>query len=149
MVFGARAAKDTIARLPGLRAPEQMPAWDTRGAVQSTEEVMVSYTWDEVRRLMWNLVGIVRNDRRLELARRRIGFIHEEVKDYYWKFLLTNDLIELRNIALVAELVIRSALVRKESRGLHYTLDYPNRDDVNWNKDTVLSIGSAKESRHA
>lgn len=137
-VFAARAGRDTVARLDELSMPKQVRDWDYVGAVESSEEVLISHSWDEVRRLMWNLVGIVRSEKRLKLAKRRIEHIKEEIRDYYWRFLVTSDLIELRNITMVAELIIRSALSRKESRGLHFTLDYPNTLPPEQASNTVL-----------
>ncbi|MBI3072327.1 MAG: L-aspartate oxidase [Deltaproteobacteria bacterium] len=105
------------------------PDWDAGRATNSDEMVVVSQNWDEVRRLMWNYVGIVRSTRRLERARRRIAVLLEEIREYYWDFLVTRDLLELRNIATVADLVIQCALQRRESRGLHTTIDYPSKRD--------------------
>jgi L-aspartate oxidase len=125
LVFGYRAAQHAMSLEKSDKKSVSIPAWDIGAAVDSDEEVVVAHTWDELRRCMWNYVGIVRTDKRLERALRRVRMIQEEVKEYYWRFKVTNDLLELRNLSLVAELIVRSALARKESRGLHYTLDYP------------------------
>ncbi len=143
LVLADRAAihaVDLVTKAP-LEIPP-IPPWETRGAVVSDEAVVISQNWDEIRRFMWNYVGIVRSDKRLERARRRINLLKHEINEYYWDFKITSNLVELRNIATVAELIIRSATLRKESRGLHYNIDYPERDDVNFLKDTVLKIGA-------
>ena len=140
LVYADRAARQTIKEVQSIAEDEvpAMAAWDEVGTSDSDEMIMVSHSWDEIRRFMWNYVGIVRSDKRLERAARRIEIIQREIRDYYWNFKVVPDLIELRNIAMVAELIIKCALHRKESRGLHYNILYPQRDDQRWLKDTVI-----------
>jgi len=138
-VFGHRAAMHAMKRLsedPATHPP--LPPWTSGDAVDIDESVVISHNWDEIRRLMWNYVGIVRSDRRLARAAARITMLREEIQQYYRDFLVTRDLLELRNIALVAELMIRAASSRRESRGLHYNVDCPERDDAHWLRHTVL-----------
>lgn len=143
VVFAHRAEQHAISRtsgppLPRVGADIEIPDWDIGSAVEQEERIDIAANWLEIRHLMWNYVGIVRSNRRLERARRRIELLKAEVNAYYWDFLLTKDLIELRNLLTVAELTVQCATLRKESRGLHYTVDYPETDDRLFLRDTIL-----------
>jgi len=140
LVFADRAAlrsRDLLEESRSIERPE-LPPWESGRAAHGDEDVVISHNWDEVRRCMWDYVGIVRSDKRLSRALRRIQNLQEEINEYYWDFLITADLIELRNIATVAELIVRSAMGRRESRGLHYMIDYPAHDDEGFLRDTVI-----------
>jgi L-aspartate oxidase len=136
LVFGEAAAKHISANWDSLSEAPQIRAWDESRVTDSDEEVVITQTWGEIRRFMWNYVGIVRTTKRLERARHRIDMLRQEVKEYYAHFRVTPDLIELRNLLEVADLIVRSALARHESRGLHYIVDYP--DMLAEPRDTVL-----------
>jgi len=142
LVFARRAALTSAVEMEGKRDEPfpKAPQWDPGSATDSEEMVVVSHNWDEIRSFMWNYVGIVRTNKRLARAKTRVESIQSEIREYYWNFLVTQDLLELRNIALVAELIISCASLRKESRGLHFNLDYPSQDHVHWLQNTVLWI---------
>jgi len=135
-VFGESAARDILEHWHELSDPPPIRDWDESRVTDSDEEVVIKQNWTEIRRFMWNYVGIVRTTKRLERAANRIQMLMQEVDDYYGAFRVTTDLIELRNLLQAAELIVRSALKRQESRELHYTLDFP--DTIDDPQDTVL-----------
>ena len=148
-VFAHSAFKHIKETLPEIKMPEKISEWDESRVTNSDEEVVVSHNWDEIRRFMWDYVGIVRTTKRLHRAHHRIKLLQSEISEYYGNFRITKDLIELRNLATVAELIIESALKRKESRGLHYTTDYPAIDDVNFLRNTIIKTKNSTKSNAA
>ena len=124
LVFGKMAAQDILSQ--EKKVSPQLPYWDESRVTDADEEVLITHTWDELRRFMWNYVGIVRTDKRLSRALHRIYMLRNEVYEFYSNFKISNDLIELRNLLQVAELIVESAILRKESRGLHYSKDHTN-----------------------
>ncbi len=126
LVYAHSAAKHIRSQLPFLFQPPTIPEWDASRVEEAKEAIAISHNWDELRRFMWDYVGIVRRTERLQRAQRRLALLQQEINDFYQQHHITSDLLELRNLADVAELIIRSALLRKESRGLHYILDYPD-----------------------
>lgn len=137
LVFADAAASDILSRFHNTSTPAQAPDWDESQVTDSDEDVIISHNWDELRRFMWDYVGIVRTDKRLQRAEHRIALLKSEIAEYYSNYKVSNDLLELRNLICVADLIIRSAMARKESRGLHYTLDYP--DIAAQAKNTILT----------
>lgn len=137
IVFGNSAAQHIKQTINDNLPSHILPAWDESQVIDSDEEVVVTHNWHELRRTMWDYVGIVRTDKRLQRALRRINLLSQEIQDYYANFKVTKHLLELRNLVLVAELIVRSAMLRKESRGLHYNLDYP-RNQQELTQDTIL-----------
>ncbi len=139
LVFGQAAANHIKTQLPLDKQTPAIPAWDESRVKPAKEAIAISHNWDELRRFMWDYVGIVRTDGRLHKAKLRLQLLQQEIAEYYSQHHISSDLLELRNIADVAELIIDSALQRKESRGLHYTLDYPDTDNSQPAKNTLIS----------
>ena len=137
LVYGVAAAEHINRSWSDIPPPPPIRPWDESRVTHSDEEVVVHHNWREIRRFMWDYVGIVRTTKRLERALNRVNLLKQETQDYYGHFRVTSDLIELRNLVEVSELIVRSALTRQESRGLHYTLDYP--DVLPEAVDTVLT----------
>ncbi|MFZ0486039.1 MAG: L-aspartate oxidase [Arenicellales bacterium] len=140
LVLAQSACADILQQGDRAGAPRmELAPWDESLVTDPDEQIVVSHNWDELRRFMWDYVGIVRTTKRLQRARHRINLLKEEIRDYYSNFRVGNDLVELRNLLTVAELTVLCALERRESRGLHYTLDYPAPDDSAYSRDTVLT----------
>jgi L-aspartate oxidase len=140
VVVAHRACADVVRRFP-LAKPEteiELSEWKSGDAQDVDELVVIYHNWDEIRRLMWDYVSIVRTDKRLQRASTRLRNLQREIQEFYWNFKVTTDLLELRNLATVAALIVDSALLRKESRGLHYTLDYREMDDRRFKRNTVM-----------
>ena len=138
LVCAHRAAEKTIRNPKSALRNFPIPLWQSGNASNPDELVVVSHNWDEIRRLMWDYVGIVRTGKRLQRAQSRLAHLQQEIREYYWNFIVTSDLLELRNIATVAELIVRCALMRPESRGLNYNLDFPNANPDWAQRDSVL-----------
>jgi L-aspartate oxidase len=140
VVMARRAAEASLELVEGEKEPlPEVPDWDTSGVSAGEETVLISHDCEEIQRLMSDYVGIVRSDRRLERARTRVRFLREDIEKFYRWTELSAPLVELRNLVLVADLIIGHALWRKESRGLHYNRDYPRTDDINWKRDSLSS----------
>jgi L-aspartate oxidase len=139
MVFAESASVSLRAHMDDWPAPPSLAEWDESRVTDSDEEVVVSHNWDELRRFMWDYVGVVRTSKRLARAQRRVKLLLSEIDEYYGNLRISNDLIELRNSVVVGSLIIESALARCESRGLHYTLDFPGVDGGTPPADTILT----------
>jgi L-aspartate oxidase len=147
LVMSSAAAKDIAAALDGIAPPPRIEPWDESWVRDSDEEVVVSHNWEELRRFMWDYVGIVRTNKRLKRAKRRVDALLDEIDEYYGNFRVTVDLLELRNLTVVADLIIRAATARTESRGIHYTLDYPVPDETAPPRPTVLVPAPARKQK--
>jgi L-aspartate oxidase len=137
-LVGAHRVAETLKDRQPEPVPGSIPPWRTGGATNPDEMVVVSHNWDEIRRLMWDYVGIVRTNKRLRRAEKRLSNLQDEIREFYWDFTVTTDLLELRNLCTVAQLIVECALIRPESRGLHYNLDYPDTDPAWAHRDTVV-----------
>ena len=142
LVCAHRAAEKTLAARHPSPVTLQIPLWQSGKAHNPDEMVVVSHNWDEIRRLMWDYVGIVRTNKRLQRAQSRLALLQQEIHEYYWNFIVNADLLELRNIATVAELIVRCALMRPESRGLNYNLDFPGANPEWAQRDSVVRRGN-------
>lgn len=148
LVFAEQANQDIRNLFESLPEAPNLPNWDESQVSDSDEEVVIAHNWDELRRFMWDYVGIVRTNKRLERAMNRLVVLKEEISEYYGKFRISSDLLELRNLVIVAELIIRSAQQRKESRGLHYTKDYPDLDTSQTPQNTILTPDTKPKQTH-
>lgn len=144
-VLAFSASDDIRRKIATTSTPDEIPQWDESLVTRSNEEIIVAHNWDELRRFMWAYVGIVRKDERLQRARRRIQLLEQETTDYYKHYIVSKDLLELRNLVLVASLIVECAIQRKESRGLHYTLDYPQLSPIA--EDTILNPPNYKQHK--
>jgi L-aspartate oxidase len=146
LVFARRAAASVLHRVneERTRRVPRLPAWHTNGAVTPKEQVIFDHNWDAIRRTMWDYMGIVRSDERLARAAAMVAVLREQTERDYWRYRLDADLVELRNISLVAELMVACARARGESRGLHYNVDHPRIDDRRFRRDTVLRRGARR-----
>jgi L-aspartate oxidase len=142
LVFGRACAEDILAGEPAEAL--DLPQWDESRVTDADEEIVISHNWDELRRFMWDYVGIVRTTKRLERASHRIALLTEEINEYYANFRVTHDLLELRNLVATADLIVRSAMARRESRGLHFSRDFP--ETLPEGRDTVLQLARPASS---